>query len=102
MESIQLDFEGLNRRLERMNPAEILSWILYDKFRDKRVAATSSFQSQSLFLLYLIGKICPGLRVYFLIRDIIAFKQTHEYVELLQKTARPECGFDSSRNFGFR
>jgi len=84
MESIQLDFEGLNRHLERMNPAEILSWTLYDKFRDKRVAATSSFQSQSLFLLYLIGKICPGLRVYFLDTGY-HFKQTHEYVELLQR-----------------
>lgn len=83
MSSSDIDFDSLNQRLEKMNPAEILWWTLFDQFHDKRVVATSSFQSQSLLLLFLIGKICPSLSVFFLDTGY-HFRETHEYVRLLQ------------------
>lgn len=79
-----LDFDVTNQRLERMNPAEILAWAFYDAFPGRRVAATSSFQSQSLFLLYLISKITPRLPVYFLDTGY-HFPETLEYVANLQR-----------------
>ena len=79
-----IDFEKVNVRLERMNPAEILTWTLYEAFPDKRVALTSSFQSQSLPLLYLVSKICSHLPVYFLDTGF-HFSETLDYIERLRQ-----------------
>lgn len=56
--------EALNRRLEGWDPQRILAWA-WERFGD-RLAATSSFQTQSVPLLHMISKTCPALTVYFL------------------------------------
>ena len=79
-----IDFESINARLENMNPAEILSWAVFEAFPGQRIAATSSFQSQSLPLLYLISKIAPQLPVYFLDTGY-HFSETLAYVADLRR-----------------
>jgi phosphoadenosine phosphosulfate reductase len=84
MMNIMCDFEEQNMRLEKMNPAEILSWVVFQAFTGKHIAATSSFQSQSLPLLYLISKICPFLPIYFLDTGY-HFPETIKYINDLGK-----------------
>jgi phosphoadenosine phosphosulfate reductase len=56
--------DTLNRRLEGQEPREILTWA-WERFGD-RLAATSSFQTQSVPLLHMISRACPQLTIYFL------------------------------------
>lgn len=58
------DLREANEHLERASPVEILRWAR-DCFGN-RLAATSSFQTQSVPLLHMIATVCPELPVYFL------------------------------------
>jgi phosphoadenosine phosphosulfate reductase len=58
------DIPDLNDRLERLSPAEILQWA-WATFAP-HIAASSSFQTQSLPLLHLISQVCPAMPVIFL------------------------------------
>ncbi len=58
------EVSALNDRLEGADPATILAWAA-ERFMP-RLAATSSFQTQSVPLLYLIGQVCPQVPVLFL------------------------------------
>lgn len=58
------DLTAINHHLETATPQEILTWAWY-KFRVK-VAATSSFQTQSAPLLHMISKTVPQLPILFL------------------------------------
>lgn len=55
---------ALNARFEGGDPADILAWAA-ERFMP-RLVATSSFQTQSVPLLYLIGQVCPQVPVLFL------------------------------------
>lgn len=59
-----LDLPDLNDRLERLSPAEILQWA-WSTF-SPHIAASSSFQTQSVPLLHLISQVCPAMPVIFL------------------------------------
>ena len=73
--------EEYNSCLERLNPAEILYWL---SMQDAgRVTMTSSFQAQSLPMLYLVSRICPQLPILFLDTGF-HFKETLHYVDHLQ------------------
>lgn len=60
----QLDLEKLNRQFEAQEPTEILAWAWQTFGQD--LAATSSFQTQSVALLHLISETCPELPILFL------------------------------------
>jgi phosphoadenosine phosphosulfate reductase len=79
-----VDPDRANDRLERMNPAEILDWAVHEAFADRVVAATSSFQGQSLVLLYLISRVCPRVPVYFLDTGY-HFPETLAYIDDLRR-----------------
>jgi phosphoadenosine phosphosulfate reductase len=57
------DLPALNERFEQASPEEILEWGAR-QFGD-RVVVSSSFQTQSVALLHLIGQVCPQLPVIF-------------------------------------
>lgn len=59
-----IDVEHLNRVFETATPQEVLTWA-WEMFAPQ-IAATSSFQSQSLPLLHMIGQYTPELPVFFL------------------------------------
>jgi phosphoadenosine phosphosulfate reductase len=63
--SYQIDLVEINERLEGKSPAEILKWA-WRTFKPGKIAATSSFQSQSLPLLHLISTFIPELPVLFI------------------------------------
>ena len=56
--------EQLNKRFETAEPAEILRWAA-ENFMPG-LAATSSFQTQSVALLHMIGQVAPEIPVIFL------------------------------------
>lgn len=58
------ELAALNARFEGADPAAILTWAA-DRFMPA-IAATSSFQTQSVALLHLIGQVRPDLPVIFL------------------------------------
>ncbi|MCB0046481.1 MAG: phosphoadenosine phosphosulfate reductase family protein, partial [Caldilineaceae bacterium] len=58
------DLDLLNQRLEGSSPQDILIWA-WETFGPS-VAATSSFQTQSLPLLHIIARTTPKLPVFFL------------------------------------
>lgn len=58
------EVSALNARFEGSDPTVILAWAA-ERFMP-RLAATSSFQTQSVPLLYLIGQVCPQVPVLFL------------------------------------
>jgi phosphoadenosine phosphosulfate reductase len=60
----ELDVEGSNERLAGSPPEEVLRWATAT-FGDE-VVASSSFQTQSVPLLHMISRCCPGLPVLFL------------------------------------
>ena len=70
-----------NALLEKYNPAEILYWLLNQN--SGTVTMTSSFQAQSLPLLYLVSRIMPMLPVLFLDTGF-HFKETLCYVDTLK------------------
>lgn len=59
-----LDFAFLNEQFEQQSPAAILRWS-WEVF-GPHIAASSSFQTQSLPLLHLISEVCPEMPVVFL------------------------------------
>ncbi len=71
-----LEIPYLNSRFETESPASILAWA-WDKL-GPAIAATSSFQSQSLPLLHMIGQAVPQMPVYFLDTGF-HFPETIEY-----------------------
>ncbi|MBN1965647.1 MAG: phosphoadenylyl-sulfate reductase [Anaerolineae bacterium] len=58
------DLDALNAGFADAPPEAILRWT-WETFGE-RAAASSSFQTQSVPLLHLIGQVCPGLPVIFL------------------------------------
>ncbi len=58
------EISALNTRFEGADPADVLAWAA-ERFMP-RLAATSSFQTQSVPLLHLIGQVCPQVPVLFL------------------------------------
>ena len=75
------DIPHFNARFENASTAEILQWA-WDTF-GSRVAASSSFQTQSLPLLHLIAQICPTMPVIFLDTGF-HFPETLAYRDELQ------------------
>jgi phosphoadenosine phosphosulfate reductase len=63
--SYQIDLDEINTRFEGESPGEILKWA-WRTFKSGKIAATSSFQSQSLPLLHLISTHTPELPVLFI------------------------------------
>jgi phosphoadenosine phosphosulfate reductase len=59
-----LDIDAINDRLAGAPPEEALRWAA-GTFGDE-VVASSSFQTQSLPLLHMVARTCPGLPVLFL------------------------------------
>jgi phosphoadenosine phosphosulfate reductase len=76
-----LDIPRFNTRFENASTAEILQWA-WDTF-GPQVAASSSFQTQSLPLLHLIAQICPTMPVIFLDTGF-HFPETLAYRDELQ------------------
>lgn len=68
----------LSDELEGMPSSSILSWAAKEFFGS--LAVTSSFQSQSLPLLHLLGRICPNVPVIFLDTGF-HFPETVEFKE---------------------
>ena len=60
-----IDLTELNAKFESTSPGRILEWA-WRTFKAGKIAATSSFQSQSLPLLHLVSKITPDLPILFL------------------------------------
>lgn len=97
----ELDLEALNARLEISPPQEILSWA-WDTFGPK-IAATSSFQTQSVPLLHIIAQSAPQLPVLFLdtgfhFPETLAFRDRliREF-GLNVKVLTAEMGYDEFR-----
>lgn len=59
-----LDISHFNAHLEQRSAEEILTWA-WETFKP-RVVASSSFQTQSVPLLYTISRVCPEMPVVFL------------------------------------
>jgi phosphoadenosine phosphosulfate reductase len=55
--------ERLNNQFETSTPESVLAWA-WSTF-DTRVAASSSFQTQSVALLHMISRVAPRMKVYF-------------------------------------
>ena len=60
-----INLNELNARLEKETTVRILEWA-WSTFKEDKLAATSSFQSQSLPLLHMISKAAPELTVFFI------------------------------------
>ena len=58
------ELDRLNEEFELAPPEEILEWAWHTL--GPEIAASSSFQTQSVPLLHLISRVCPGMRVLFL------------------------------------
>lgn len=76
-----LDIPCLNERFEHYSPAEILEWV-WATF-GPTVAASSSFQTQSVPLLHLISQVCPAMPIIFLDTGF-HFPETVAYRDELQ------------------
>lgn len=61
--SSNLDLKRLNARFERASAEEILTWA-WATFAPE-IAASSSFQTQSVPLLHLISRVCPAMPIIF-------------------------------------
>lgn len=59
-----LDIAHLNERLEPLSTEEILEWA-WETFAP-HVAASSSFQTQSVPLLHIVSRVCPAMPVLFI------------------------------------
>lgn len=96
-----LDLQSANGELERASPKEILLWAW--ESLGPHVAATSSFQTQSLPLLHLIAKTVPQLPIFFLDTGF-HFPETLVFrAELIKKLGvnvqilKPEMGHERFR-----
>jgi phosphoadenosine phosphosulfate reductase len=63
--SPDIDIAAINANLESESPAEILKWACRT-FNPGKIAATSSFQTQSLPFLHIISQVAPDLSVLFI------------------------------------
>ncbi|NOZ49634.1 MAG: phosphoadenylyl-sulfate reductase [Chloroflexi bacterium] len=61
---MSMDIDRINQRLETLTPQDILIWA-WETF-GPRIAATSSFQTQSVPLLHMIAEVTLQLPVFFL------------------------------------
>ncbi|MFN8459526.1 MAG: phosphoadenylyl-sulfate reductase [Anaerolineae bacterium] len=94
--SPNLDLADMNERFEHLSAPEILQWA-WETFGSS-VAASSSFQTQSVPLLHLIAQICPDMPVIFLDTEF-HFPETLHFRDELQErfslnimTVRPVIG----------
>lgn len=99
------DWEQLNQRLEARTPQEILEWA-WDSY-GPNVAATSSFQSQSVPLLHMIAEVTPEMPVFFLdtgfhFPETLAFRdQLVKEWGLNVRVIKPDIGHDGfQRQYG--
>jgi phosphoadenosine phosphosulfate reductase len=76
-----LNLAHLNDQFDQQSPADILRWA-WETFAPD-IAASSSFQTQSLPLLHLISQICPEMPVIFL-NTGFHFSETLSYRDELQ------------------
>lgn len=79
---VQPDIAGLNERFENADAPEILSWAW--ECYGPNIAASSSFQTQSIALLHLIAQVCPEMPVIFLDTGF-HFPETLAFREELRK-----------------
>jgi phosphoadenosine phosphosulfate reductase len=93
-----MEYSYKTEDLESRTAAEILYWAA--KTFGSKLALTSSFQTQSLPLLYLVSKICPNVPVFFLDTGF-HFKETIEFRNQLKRelginivTLLPLCGHE--------
>jgi phosphoadenosine phosphosulfate reductase len=75
-----IDIEKINRDFESLHPRDILQWT-WANFAPS-VVASSSFQSQSVVLLYLLSQVTPDVPVFF-IDTGYHFPETLEYRDKL-------------------
>ena len=75
-----LDLEKTNHQLQDMEPEDILKWAA-ERFSGN-IAASSSFQTQSLPLLHLISQTCPEVPVFF-VDTGFHFPETLEFRDAL-------------------
>jgi phosphoadenosine phosphosulfate reductase len=80
-----LDLVRLNARFEAQSPTKILQWA-WETFGPD-IAASSSFQTQSVPLLHLISQICPDMPVIFLDTEL-HFPETLAFRDELQQHFR--------------
>jgi len=77
-----MDIALLNERLKSLEAEDILEWA-WETFRPN-VAASSSFQTQSVPLLHLVSRICPEMPIIF-IDTGFHFPETLEYRDELRR-----------------
>lgn len=83
METLNID--RINRKLEALEPEEILRWA-WETFAPD-VAASSSFHTQSVPLLHMISRICPAMPVIF-VDTGFHFPETLVFRDELQQRLR--------------
>lgn len=99
------DWQQFNQRLESWSPREILKWAWESYGPD--IAATSSFQSQSVPLLHMIAEVTPEMPVFFLDTGF-HFPETLAFRDRLVKewglnvrVIKPDVGHDGfQRQYG--
>lgn len=101
MRESNLDLETINAELEVAPPEAVLHWAWQQFAPD--IAATSSFQTQSLPLLHMIACVVPEMPVYFLDTGF-HFAETLAYRDTLMaqlgvqvRTLAPEMGHNAFR-----
>ena len=77
----QSEIDQKNEEFEGQSSSEILSWA-FEQF-GRGLVATSSFQTQSLPLLHLLGKHAPEIDIIFLDTGF-HFPETLKYLEQLE------------------
>lgn len=98
---MELDLEVLNQRFETASPQEILAWA-WETF-NPRVAASSSFQTQSVPLLHMIAQAAPQMPIFFLdtgfhFPETLAFRdRLVRELNLNVRDLTPEMGHDQFR-----
>jgi phosphoadenosine phosphosulfate reductase len=99
---LELNVGSVNERFEGAAPHEILAWA-WDAFKPV-IASTSSFQTQSLPLLYIISQIAPEMPIFFLdtgfhFPETLAFRdQLAERFGLNIVTLKPQVGHDGFKH----
>jgi phosphoadenosine phosphosulfate reductase len=95
---VDIDVEAANERLNGAKPLHILAWAA--QHFPSGIAATSSFQTQSVPLLHMIAQVMPAMPIYFLDTGF-HFAETLEYRDRVAArlglhvvTLTPEGGHD--------
>lgn len=95
------ELEQLNAGFERATPAEIIRWAAETFAPD--VAASSSFQTQSVPLLHMIAQVAPELPVFFLdtgfhFPETLAFRdRLIQELGLNVRVLKPQLGHEGFR-----